>query len=87
MDTPMSAMADTLAPFAIGLVSSANDWEALRLLARVQGYYGVSWQRRKDINDEDCERTWRALSGNSTPNDFAQSFVAFSGVKTGGLTI
>ena len=79
----MSATADTVAPFAIRPVGSADDWEAL--LARVQCYHGVSWQRRKDINDEDCERTWRALSGNSTPNDFAQSSIAFSGVWSASI--
>ena len=76
--TTMSASEDAVASFAVGPVGSADDSEAL--LARVQTFHGVSWQRRKDINDEDCERTWRALSGNSAPNDFAQSSVAFSGV-------
>ena len=51
--TTMSATEDAVAPFAVGPVGSADDWEAL--LARVQTFHGVSWQRRKDINDEDCE--------------------------------
>jgi len=57
----MSATEDAVAPFAIGPVGSADDWEAL--LARVQTFHGVSWQRRKDINDDDCERTWRRVHG------------------------
>ena len=83
VETTMSAAEDVVAPFVVRLVGSADDWEAL--LARVQAFHGVSWQRRKDINDEDCERTWRALSGNSTPNDFAQSSVAFSGVWSASI--
>ena len=81
--TTMSASEDAVATFAVGPVGSANDWEALQ--ARIHAFHGVSWQKRKDINDEDCERTWRALSGNSTPNDFAQSSVAFSGVWSASI--
>jgi len=79
----MSASEDAVASFAVGPVGSADDWEALK--TRILAFHGVSWQRRKDINDEDCERTWRALSGNSTPNDFAQSSIAFSGVCSASI--
>ena len=79
----MSASEDAVAPFAVGPVGSADDWEALQ--ARIHAFDGVSWQRRKDINNDDCERTWRALLGNSTPNDFAQSSIAFSGVWSASI--
>ena len=79
----MSTSEDAVASFAVGPVGSADDWEALK--TQILAFHGVSWQRRKDINDEDCERTWRALSGNSTPNDFAQSSIAFSGVWSASI--